>query len=190
MPYVRMNPIECDAKFCHVTGAFFCGTQLLNGGPILQPMKEWGLDRLTYTLDEEEGGLRVGDYLTNTQSELVLKRACAEAIVTDFAVGPYELIPAEVKNEKGRIHAADVVVLHPVLTNDCLDWEKSQLGRDKEYPLVRLFGAWSLKGEKIPPDLDLFRVKGLLGFIFSERLVEFIRQKGFENFVFENAKVT
>jgi hypothetical protein len=190
MAYFRMNPVECDSKFCNVTGAFFCGTQLLRGGPILEPMKKRGIERLTYTLDEEAGGLRVGDYLTNTQSELVLKRACAEAIVTEFDVGPHELISAEVKNEKGRVHAADITVLHPVLTNDCLDWEKSRLDRDEDYPMVRLFGAWSLNGKKVPPKLDLFRVKGLFGFIFSERLVEFINKKGFENFVFENAKVT
>lgn len=190
MTYFRLNPIDCDSKFCAVTGAFFCGTQLIRGGPILEPMKKRRLDRLTYTLDEEEGGLKVGDYLTNTQSELVLKRACAEAIVAKFDVGPHELIPAEVKNEKGRVHAADISVLHPVLTIDCLDWERSQLDGDKDYPKVRLFGAWSLKGQKVPPELDLFRVKGLLSFIFSDRLVEFIKQKRFENFVFEDVKVT
>lgn len=187
--YYRLNPVKCDRTYCFISGAFFCSTPLLRGGPVLEPMRQRGMAHLTYELDEERGGLKVGDYLKNLKSELTLRRSCAEAIVAGFEVGPHELIPAQVVNEKGRVHA-EIVVLHPLLAIDCLDWERSVTDGDAKNPTVQVFGAWSLKGERVPPELDLFRVKGLLGHVFSEGLVDFIQQQRFENFAFEAAKVT
>lgn len=91
------------------------------------------------------------------------------------------------RNEKKRIHTNDVLVVNPLNAVDCLDWDRSQLDGDVENPMVRIFGKWSIKAERIPPDLDLFRVKGLIGYLFSERLVEFIRNQKFEGFAFDEA---
>src|SRR5262249_4830232 len=71
-----------------------------------------------------------------------------------------------------------------------LDWERSDLNTNTENPLVRIFGKWSLKADRVPADRDLFRVKGLIGYLFSERLVDFIRKQKFKNFEFEDAKLS
>lgn len=190
MRIARLNPSECDRKYCFVRGSFPCDTRLQRGGEVLAEMKEDGLSLLEYQLDEDEGGLEAGDYFTTTDNHLPVSRKFTDAIAGKFDLGRHELIPARVKNQKGRIHVRDMVVVNPLDPVDCLDWEHSELNRNKEYPMVRIFGKWSLLQARIPAGRDLFRVKGLIGYLFSERLVDFIPKNGFKNFVFEDAPLS
>jgi len=162
----------------------------MRGGAVLADMKEYNDEFVEYKLDEEKGGLLVGDFITNYNSHLLLTKACAEAIVGGFKTGPIELVPARVKNEKGRVHVKDVIVLHPIEALDCLDWEHSDIGGDDSYRLVRIFGKWKLKASSISIELDLMRVKGVPYYIFSERLVDFIKQRGFTNFPFDDVQLS
>jgi hypothetical protein len=186
MPF-RLKAFEADARYCFVEGAFRYDTQLQQGGEALPRMREDGVEILEYRLDETAGGLEAGDYFTTTTNHLPVSRQCAEAITSGFNVGPHERVPARIRNSKGRIHVADVVILNPLGRIDCLDWERSDLNKNKENPMVRILGKWSLKADRIPADRDLFRVKGLIGYVFSDRLVEFIRDQKFKNLAFEPA---
>ena len=58
------------------------------------------------------------------------------------------------------------------------------------YRLVRIFGKWKLKASSISIELDLMRVKGIPYYIFSERLVDFIKQRGFTNFPFDDVHLS
>jgi hypothetical protein len=179
-----------DRKYCFVKGAFAYHVSLNQGHPILQEMKEDGGDALEYHLDEVKGGLKIGDYFRTTTNHLPVSRKFAEAVAANFNLGPYEFVPARIKNEKGRIHVPDMVIVNPLQAEDCLDWERSEMDGDTENPLVRIYGKWSLKLARIPKERDLFRVKALIGYLFSERLVSFIRDKKFENFKFEDAPLS
>lgn len=189
MRIARLNPSKCDRKYCFVRGAFPYDTKLQRGGDVLDEMMEDGVERLEYELDEDEGGLEIPDYFTTTDNHLPVSRHFADAVAERFEFGPYEFVPARVKNQKGRIHVPDLAIVNPTEAIDCLDWDHSDLNQNKTYPMVRVFGKWSLRRERIPEGRDLFRVKGLIGYLFSERLVSFIQEQGFKNFVFEDARL-
>ena len=82
------------------------------------------------------------------------------------------------------MHSDDHVLLNPFGRVDCLNTELSDMNGDPDYPLVRVMGKWCLRAKDVPADRDLFRVVGVIGYIFSERLVEFVQAQGFTNFVF------
>jgi hypothetical protein len=185
-----LNPLNCDAKYAFARGASIYDTRLMRGGAVLADMAAASVPFLKYEMDEEYGGLLVGDFITNSDSHLLVTRKLADAIVRKFNLGPVELIPAKLLNEKKRVHFHDAVVIHPVEPIDCLDWERSDIGGDDTYRLVRIFGRWMLRGAAVPPDRDLLRVKGLLYYVFSERLVDFVQKSGFANFVFEDVRLS
>lgn len=190
MRIFHLNPIECDPKYCYVSGSFPYDTKLMRGGEVLAEMEADGVSALEYDLDEDEGGLEVGDFFTNVDNHLPVTRKFADSIADRFDLGYCEFIPGLVRNAKGRVHVSDMVILNPVEAVDCLDWEDSDINDDDDYPMVRIFGKWSLKAGQIPDGRDLFRVKGLIGYCFSERLVEFIGQQGMTNFEFEEARLS
>ena len=190
MEIFRLNPPECEYKYCFVSGNFPYGNGFREGTAVLPLMKEHGVDLLDYSLDEDEGGLEIGDYFTNTTGILPVSRKFADALKDEFDLGSCELIPSRVRNAKKRVHVQEMTTVNPLGRIDCLDWEQSQLDGDVENPLVAIFGAWSLKQSRVPAGLDVFRVKALTGYLFSERLVNFIREKKLKNFVFEEARLT
>jgi hypothetical protein len=190
MSFFRLNPAACDRRFCFVRGAFRYDTELQEGGKVLQQMQADGVSFLEYRLDESRGGLEIGDYFTTTTNHLPITRRSADAITTAFDMGRYECVPARVRNEKKRIHVADAIILNPLGRVDCLDWERSELDDDPEDLMVRIFGTWSLRRDRVPRTRDLFRVKGLIGYVFSERLVSFIRSEKFKNFEFETVTLS
>ncbi len=179
-----LDDLKYDRKYCFVTGASLHDTQLMRGGDVLAAMREFDDEVLEYKMDEEKGGLLVGDCISNHDLHLLLTKKCAAAILGNFKVGTVQQVPMKIINEKGRIHSEDVVAFHLVETVDCLDWASSQIDNDDTYPSVQIFGKWFLKASAVPPDLDLMRVKGAMNYIFSERLVEFIKKSGFTNFPF------
>lgn len=190
MRFFRLNPIECDPRYCYVAGSFPYDTKLMRGGIVLEEMHSDGVTTLEYQLDEDEGGLEVGDYITNVENHLTVTKKFADSVGDKFDLGQCEMIPALARNEKGRVHIPAMVVMNPVEAVDCLDWEASDVDDDEDYPMVQLFGAWSLRPERMPDGRDLLRVKGLIGYVFSERLVDFIEERGMTNFEFEEAPVS
>ncbi|MFV8749014.1 double-CXXCG motif protein [Nannocystaceae bacterium ST9] len=137
-------------------------------------------------LDEQRGGLDLPDLVANSINYLILRRPVAATILADFDAGPHELLPVTLINAKGRVHSTDYVILNPLGKIDCLDVARSDMDDDEDDPAVALFGEFHLRAEAIPADRDIFRVKGIVvGYVFSERLVAFIRQRGYSNFVFE-----
>lgn len=186
----RLSPFECNRKFCFVRGSFPYDTRLMKGGgEVLPEMKTDGVALLEYHLDEDQGGLEIGDYFTTTENHLPVSRRFADAVQGGFNLGPCEVIPARIINAKGRVHVPDIAVLSPIDTFDCLDQEHSDMDGDPDDPMVQVFGRWSLLGDRVPADRDLFRVTGLIGYVFSQRLVNLIRDQGFKNFHFEDAPV-
>ena len=190
MRIFRLNADGADEKFCFVEGAFAYDSGLQGGGAVLAEMKADGVDVLEYQLDETQGGLEIGDYFSTTTNHLPLSRRFADALATKFTLGPHELVPARIKNEKGRIHVKDAVIVNPLEGIDCLDWDQSELDGDAEDLMVRIFGKWSLKASRVPHDRDVFRVKGLIGYLFSERVVDFVHKQNFKNLEFEDAPLT
>jgi hypothetical protein len=189
MRFYRLNIIKLDSRYCSARGRHPYDTQSQFGGPILSEMANRNRARLRYDLDEEAGALEPGDFLTGSCNDLGVSRRFADAL-SAFHVGPHELVPIEVYNAKGRVHIADAVLINPLEPVVCLDPDRSQMNGDQERPLVRIFGTWCLQERLIPPGRDLFRVKGLIGYVFSERLVDFIKKEGFTNFVFEPAPLS
>ncbi len=212
MKIYRLNPFKCDKKYAYVeagNGPNRYDTGLQEGEAVLPEMKKDGAEVLDYHLDEDAGGLEVGDYFASTTNHLPVSRQFADSL-KQFNLGKHELVPGRIvrmdkklarkirethdysrftlRDEAEKaVFVPEMVVINPLNRLDCLDWEHSQLDNDKDDPMVGIFGKWSLKKDRIPKDRDLFRVKGLIGYLFSERLVEFIKKEGFKNFVFEEA---
>jgi hypothetical protein len=185
----RLNPAGEDRSYCFIKGGH--GYAIMQrGGPVLERMKEDGINALEYEIDESKGGLTVGDYFRTATNHLTVSCRFAEALSAQFNLGTFELLPAVIRDKKKKVFVPEIIVVNPVEAVDCLDWEKSQLDGDIEYPLVRIFGSWSLKAERIPDALDLYRVRGLIGYIFSEQLVNFIREAGYKGFAFESVNLS
>lgn len=165
---------------------------LAHGADAKPVMEEFSLDTVPLDLDETTGGLVLPDMVGNDQNYLILRRPCADALLESFSLGPHEVLPATLFNKKRRIHADDYVVLNPLGKIDCLDVECSDMDDDgDDEPSVQLFGSFALDRARIPEDWDIFRVRGvLLGYMFSERIVDFIRQQGYTNFVFETVTLS
>ena len=179
-----LDDIETDARYCRVDVTVACNDALTDGERALPELERQEIDVLELQMDEDEGGLELPDYVGNADNALVLRRACAEAIVAGFVVGEHELLPAQLINEKGRVHSDDYVILNPLGQAECLHLEASEMDGDEEEPMVKIMGRWYLSSELVPRDRDLFRVKGVIGYVLSERLVAFIEAEGFTNFHF------
>lgn len=147
------------------------------------------LDRLELTsldlhMDEDEGGLELGDYVGNTDGILVLRRRLVDAILANFAVGDRELIPVRLINEKKRVHSDDYAILNPLGEFDIIDRERSTISVHNDIVAVDAWEPWCIQSALVPEDRDLFRVLGLPGYLFSDRLVRFILDSGFTNISF------
>jgi hypothetical protein len=174
-----------DGRFCYVNRHISpVGTRIVRGKEARPVLDRLGEDHIELSLNEGMGGLERPDLVGNNQNYLVLRRPCAEAILGGFVVGPHELFPTLLINRKKRVHADDYVLLNPLGQSDCLDRARSDMEESGVY--VRMFGSFTLRAAAILADRDIFRVLGVPGgYMFSERLVEFIRARAFTNFVFE-----
>ena len=165
--------------------------ELACGEPAAALMKERGDDAMQLHLEESEGGLELPDVVPNTDNLLVLRKRCAEEILAAHDVGDHEALPVVLIDGRGRVHAKDYVVVNPFGLTECLDMERSEMNGDDEHPVVRIFGKFWLDASRVPQDRDIFRVKGLgHGYIFSERLVQFIRDRGFTNFLLQPVQLS
>lgn len=181
-----------DRRYCTVTRhGSPLSAALAQGRPIAPILEELQEDTVRLEIDEHEGGLELPDLLGNERNYLVVRRACADALLPRFSAGPHESAPVTLINRKRRVHADDYVVLNPLGKVDCLDAGRSEMSGDTRHPVVRIFGEFRLRSAAVPEDRDIFRVQGLLlGYVFSERVVEYIRQQRFTNFVFEPVQLS
>ena len=192
MKIYRYNLDPGEERYCVVDDP---GTpysfELSSGEPAKALMKARGDDAMRLNVDETEGGLDLPDVVPNVDNLLVLRKRCAKQILEDFELGDHEALPVVLINSKRRIHAKDYLVINPFGTFECLDTQRSEMDGDEERPAVRIFGRFWLDASRIPLDRDIFRVKGLVsGYMFSERLVAFIREQGFTNFVLHEVQLS
>lgn len=185
MQIFLLEDIETDGRYCFVDPVLSCGADISEGYPATPENERLGLDVLDLPMDEDEGGLELPDYVSNTDNMLILRRACAEAIIAGFAVGEHELLPTRLINEKQRVHADDYVILNPLGKIECIDRERSDMYQGPDDLWVNPWGTWYVRGALVPTDRDLFRVVGVRGYFFSERLASFIEARGFTNFRFQ-----
>lgn len=164
--------------------------ELAVGEPAAALMKERGDRAMTLHLDETEGGLDLGDAVPNTSNLLILRKRCAKEILGAFELGDHEALPVVLINSKGRVHAKDYMVVNPFGKVDCLDTERSEMDGDEDDPTVRIFGKFWLDPSRVPTDRDIFRVRGVCGYLFSERVVIFIRERGFTNFIVHEVQLS
>lgn len=182
MKYLQCND-TLDRRYCAIQPRVPYADAPAFGEPTLPLMRECGEEVMPLHLDEAAGGLALPDRVANVYDLLVLRSACAEAIVKVHDLGPHELIPAVLINAKGRVHAEDYVVLNPLGSFDCLDVARSQMGGTPDDPYVRLGGSFCFDRARIPRGRDLLRVdKIAAGYALSDRLHAFIDHHGFTNF--------
>ncbi|HWB81319.1 MAG TPA: hypothetical protein VG755_40430 [Nannocystaceae bacterium] len=189
MKIFQLETIETDRRYCFVNPMIPCGGALSEGLPAAPDMTRLDLDVLDLQMDEDEGGLLLSDYVSNTDNLLVLRRGCADVIVTDFLVGGHEVLPARLINEKQRVHSDDYSILNPLGKVDCVDRQNSDMDKSAN-PWVNPWGKWYLRGSLVPTDRDLFRAQCVVGYFFSERLVAFIQAQAFTNLRFRPVAIS
>jgi len=190
MKYLQCND-TLDRRYCAVRPRAPYWEECAFGEPALRLMQERGDEAMRLELDESSGGLDLPDRVANVYDLLVLRRACAEAIVAAHDLGAYELLPAVLINAKQRVHADDYVVVNPLGKVDGLDVARSEMGGTPDDPYVSLGGAFCFVAARIPPGRDVFRVKKIAaGYAMSDRLHDFIRARGFTNFDMQDVPLT
>lgn len=192
MKIYRYNLDPGEDRYCAVDDP---GTpysfELSSGEPAEALMKERGDKAMRLNVDETEGGLDLPDVVPNVDNLLVLRKRCAKQILAAFELGDHEALPVVLINSKGRVHAKDYLAVNPFGMFDCLDMQRSDMDGDEVRPAVRIFGKFWLDASRVPNDRDIFRVKGLVsGYMLSERLVAFIREQGFTNFVLHEVQLS
>jgi len=182
MQFYTLETIDNDPRYCFISPKIPCD---LAGGYSARPaMDRLGLQLLDLAMDEDEGGLELGDYVSNIRMILALRRSVAQAFVDGFDVGEHELIPARLINEKQRVHSDDYLILNLLGPLDILDRDRSDVFGDEDCVILNPFLPWSILAKLIPPGRDLFRVAGLTRYVFSQRLVDFVVASKFSNFGF------
>lgn len=180
------NAEPANRKFCYVSSYIsqFYGP-LARGFSVASLLQEFEVNRLEIEIDEGEGGLELPDLVGTPINCLILRNRVAEDIIEHFEMGQYETVQTSLINEKKRVHSTDYTVINPLGFVDVLDPTRSDLVDDLGLKVVQIFGKFAIKKSAIPADRDIFRVQGLpLGYMFSERLVDFIHQQGYTNFTF------
>lgn len=177
-----LETLPPERRYCcvdaHVPCDFYAGL------PVQPTLDRLELTRLDLDMDEDDGGLELGDYVGNTDGILVLRRRLVDAILANFTVGEHELIPARLINEKKRVHSDDYAILNPLGEFDIIDRERSTILVYDEHMVVEDMDPWCIQSALIPQGRDLFRVLGLSGYLFSDRLARFILDSGFTNISF------
>jgi len=189
MKYLQCND-TLDRRYCMIRPRAPYWSDLAFGRPALPSMHDCGDEAMRLDLDEAAAGLERPDRVANVYDLLVLRRSCAEAIVAVHDLGAYELLPAMLINAKERVHAEDYVVLNPLGSIDCLDVARSQMGGTPDAPCVRFEGEFGLDASRVPAGRDVFRVQKIsAGYAFSDRLHDFIRDRGFTNFALRDVPI-
>ncbi len=181
--YFAIDFLKHNRVFCFVSPRLSCGGKLLVGEPARPVMEHDDVAVLDLDMVEDRGGLKLPDFVGNTALLLALSKACADALA-QLDLGTHELLPARLINEKKRVHSDGYVVLNPLGHIDCLDLKRSDLAKDTKQPRVRALGKYFLEKSSIPETLDLFRARGVGGFICSQRLVQSVEKHKFTNFAF------
>ena len=190
MKLFQLQPEKYDRQYCFVRGALPISISITLAEPAKSLLDDLGIDVLDVKMDEDTGGLELPDNVGNLKGMLLLRRACADRIRGEFAMGTHEWLPARLMNEKKRVHADDYGILNPVGREDCLDTSRSEMGGDPDDPAVRIFGKYWLDSKRVPSGRDVFRVVGVAPYIFTERLVRFIETEGWTNFSFTPVQVS
>jgi hypothetical protein len=181
-----------DKQYCVVSRHLSpLSAPLLSGAPVAPVMERIGATRVEFEIDEDRGGLVLPDLVGARLNYLIIS-ATAIKELSNLELGPHELVPAALFNKKKRLHAEGYGVLNPLGQVDCLDPSRSDLDDDGDGRIfVKLFGKYALKANAIPADRHVFRVKGLaVGYMFSERAVEVIRNRNLTNFEFTDVPVS
>ena len=184
-----LDSIDTDPRFCFTNTNFPFSVALSSGAPAAPMIARLKLDLIDFQLDEDRGGLELPDYVSNTKNMLFLRRAYAEAITAGFVIGEHEIWPVRLINSKSRLHSDDYVILNPLGRLDCLDRANSDMTPGVTLPMVNPWGKWCLSSKLVPLDRDLFRVLGVVGYFFSERLMSFSMTQRFTNLRFRPVTV-
>ena len=184
-----------------VTSKSFCFIQTLPVGiPIIHrssPKKGLAIGdeyprtqgAVTISLNEDVGGLELPSRIANTCSLLILHRDCAAFVVDEFDAGEYETLPFRLVNQKGRTHSDDYELFNPIGCVDCLNRDRSAVHYRPDGS-VSVVNDHVFDGDRMPEGRDLLRIPEYpYSYFFSQRLVEALEQKGFNNFLFDPVEV-
>jgi hypothetical protein len=181
-----LEEYEVDPRYCYVEAYTPCEFQT---GHSVQPiLARLGLRGLDLPIDEDGGGLELGDYVGNSSGMLVLRRRLADPILAGFAIDPCERLPARLIHDE-QVLAEDYAILNPLGELDLIDRERSTVAIYDGVFEVETLDPWFISAARVPAGRDLFRVYGLPGYVFSDRLARFILDSGFSNLRFSPVEV-
>ena len=140
---------------------------------------------VTIKLDEDRQGIKLSSYIGNTNGNLIVKKD-ALLIMQKFILGECESFPFTLINHKNRVHSKDYLLVNPLGTFDCLDFEKSKLMWESDHSAIGMIMEYVLDPHKLGKVPDLFRIeKSTIDYVFSERLVNALREASCTNFGFD-----
>ena len=159
-------------------------TRYLKTGQTLRAYFPSDPEEVTFKLDDNHQGLKLGSYIGNTNGNLIVHKDAIE-LLSQFNLGDHEIFPFTLINHKGRTHSEDYRFINPLGVVDCLDFDKSKImwGTDKKF--IAMIIKYVLDANKLANTPDIFRVKmHTTDYIFSEKLVDAIRLHEYTNFLF------
>lgn len=185
----RIESCPVGTKYCCAGARGPWTGKLINAEPALPIMRKRRVSSVEFILNEDRGGLEVGDLVGYAAGPLVLKSACATAIIKGCQVGDHELVPAHLLNKRGGVHDGSLNVLNPLHLVDAVDPQRSQVLGSPVF-IVNPMVPYALKRTSIPTNRDVFRVKGLAACMCTQRFVDFVEQHNFTNFNFNSVDLS
>ncbi|MBL0696457.1 hypothetical protein JJE73_22695 [Comamonas sp. JC664] len=133
-----------------------------------------------FEMDEDfPDDIRTEDFIVELTSLLVISERTRQALDAT-GMKNNEFLPVTILNHKGRKEKGPFHILHQVMLQDCIDFEKTVCERNALDPdLLSSISQLALDERRIDPTVSLFRMKHFpYAPMFREDLVEKIRAAG------------
>ncbi len=145
--------------------------------------------KVTLKLGKDYPGLMLPSFIGNVHRLLIIHQD-ALIFFKEFDIGKYQAFPFTLIDHKDNVHSKEYLFLNPLGTRECLNYELSGVEFDEDGDIdgVKRYVLDKTKLKQIP---DLFRLfEDDTRYIYSERFVNAIKEKGLTNFHFKKLVIS
>lgn len=144
-------------------------------------------DDVSFRMDPDfKKRIKLSDNLVNSNKFMVASERL-QTFLKAQAVPQIEFLPVTIFNHKKKAEAAPYAIVNPLAVVDCIDRAASTLKMNTIIPEdIDIARKLVLDPDAIPPQLQIFRAKGLVDVIFVRRdLAEKMRAQQFTGLEFK-----
>ncbi|MCP4355457.1 MAG: hypothetical protein GY793_07455, partial [Proteobacteria bacterium] len=145
--------------------------------------------KVNLKLGKDYPGLLLPSFIGNVARLLIIHQDALK-FYKEFDIGKYQAFPFTLIDHKDNVHSKEYLFLNPLGTRECLHHELSGVELKKNGD-IRKLKKLVLDKSKLKQIPDLFRpFEDDNRYIYSERFVNGIKEKGLTNFHFKKLQIS